>query len=79
LRCYDILERQLEKSNGKTIIPGGYTSVDCHYEPWIRLHEYAGLNLDKHPLIAKWFQAFGETKEVKAAYGRIKQAAEQAV
>ncbi|OQV07503.1 Glutathione S-transferase, domain-containing protein [Cladophialophora immunda] len=77
LRCYDILEGQLKKSNGETIIPGGYTSVDCHYEPWIRLHGFAGLTLDKHPLIAKWFNAFGETKEVKAAYEKIKRAAGQ--
>ncbi|KIW80192.1 hypothetical protein Z517_06807 [Fonsecaea pedrosoi CBS 271.37] len=77
LRCYDILEGQLQKTDGATIIPGGYTSVDCHYEPWIRLHGFAGLTLDKHPLIAKWFQAFGETDEVKAAYRRIKEAAEQ--
>ncbi|OAP62040.1 hypothetical protein AYL99_04243 [Fonsecaea erecta] len=77
LRCYDILEGQLRKTNGATIIPGGYTSVDCHYEPWIRLHGFAGLTLDKHPLIAKWFHAFGETKEVKAAYGKIKEAAGQ--
>ncbi|KIW99162.1 uncharacterized protein Z519_00825 [Cladophialophora bantiana CBS 173.52] len=78
LRCYDILEGQLKKSNGEAIIPGGYTSVDCHYEPWIHLHGFAGLTLDKHPFIKKWFQAFGETKEVKAAYRRIKEAADQA-
>ena len=76
LRCYDILEGQLQKSNGLTIIPGGYTSADCHYEPWIHLHGFAGLTLEKHPLIAKWFRTFGETNEVKAAYSRIKEAAE---
>jgi len=78
IRCYDVLEAQLRKSNGETIIPGGYTSADFHYYPWIHLHGKAGLTLDNHPLISKWYYAMSGVKEVKAAYDRIRKASEAA-
>ncbi|KAG9562501.1 glutathione S-transferase, partial [Aureobasidium melanogenum] len=74
-RCYQVLEGQLKKTNGESILPGGYTAVDAHFEPWIRQHAYAQLSLDDYPLVSKWLKKYGETEEVKAAYKKIQDAA----
>ncbi|KAI5244809.1 thioredoxin-like protein [Aureobasidium subglaciale] len=73
-RCYQVLEGQLKKTDGDSILPGGYTAVDAHYEPWVRQHAYAELSLDDYPLILKWLKKYGETAEVKAAYKKIQDA-----
>lgn len=74
-RCYQVLEGQLKKTDGESILPGGYTAVDAHFEPWIRQHAYAQLSLDDYPLVSKWLKKYGETEEVKAAYKKIQDAA----
>ncbi|KAH0345121.1 glutathione S-transferase, partial [Aureobasidium melanogenum] len=74
-RCYQVLEGQLKKTNGESILPGGYTAVDAHFEPWIRQHAYAQLSLDEYPMVSKWLKKYGETEEVKAAYKKIQDAA----
>ncbi|KAG9671631.1 glutathione S-transferase, partial [Aureobasidium melanogenum] len=74
-RCYQVLEGQLKKTNGESILPGGYTAVDAHFEPWIRQHAYAQLSLDDYPLVSKWLKKYGETEEVKDAYKKIQDAA----
>lgn len=71
LRCYDVLEGQLQKSGGASILPGRITAVDYHYEPWVRQHGYAGIKLDRHPNIEKWLKAMGSRDEVIAAYKKI--------
>jgi glutathione S-transferase len=76
LRCHDVLEEQLKKTDGASVLPGGYCAVDFHFQPWIFLYDFAGLTLDKHPLIMKWLRMLGEVKQVKEAYRRIKEAAE---
>lgn len=73
-RCYDVLEGQLERSGGSSILSCGITSVDCHYEPWIRPAEYIGVELHAHPRIQKWLSFMAEQKPVKAAYQSIKDA-----
>ncbi|KAI5195092.1 thioredoxin-like protein [Aureobasidium subglaciale] len=73
-RCYQVLEGQLKKTGGDSILPGGYTAVDAHYEPWVRQHAYAELSLDDYPLVSKWLKKYGETEEVKAAYKKIQNA-----
>ncbi|KAG9853511.1 glutathione S-transferase, partial [Aureobasidium melanogenum] len=73
-RCYQVLEGQLKKTDGESILPGGYTAVDAHFEPWIRQHAYAQLSLDDYPLVSKWLKKYGETEEVKAAYKKIQDA-----
>ncbi|KAI4728473.1 thioredoxin-like protein [Aureobasidium sp. EXF-10728] len=73
-RCYQVLEGQLKKTNGESILPGGYTAVDAHYEPWVRQHAYAQLSLDDYPMISKWLKQYGGTDEVKAAYKKIQDA-----
>lgn len=73
-RCYGVLEGQLEKSGGGSILPGGYSSVDVHFYPWVYQHKFAGLSLDKYPNISKWLNKFSDTQEVKAAYEKIEKA-----
>jgi glutathione S-transferase len=73
-RCYQVLEGQLKKSGGASILPGGYTAVDAHFEPWVRQHAYAQLSLDDYPMVSKWLKNYGETEEVKAAYKKIQDA-----
>ena len=74
-RTYAVLEQQLQRTGGTSILPGGYSAVDIHFYPWIRQYGFAGLSLDRFPLIQKWFHLVGERKEVKAAYQAIEAAA----
>lgn len=74
-RCYEVLEGQLKKTGGASILPGGYTAVDAHFEPWVRQHAYAQVPLDSYPTIANWLEKYGQTAEVKAAYQKIQEAA----
>lgn len=74
-RCFDVLEGQLQKSGGSSIIPGRITAVDYHFEPWVRQYSFAGLSLDKYPAIAKWLKAMASREEVKEAYVKVKGAA----
>ena len=32
-RCYSVLEGQLKKTGSESILTGGVTAVDAHYEP----------------------------------------------
>lgn len=70
-RCYDILEGQLKKTDGKSVLEKGYTAVDIHFYPWVYQHEYAGLPIDKYPLTQKWLKSVGERPEVKKAYEKV--------
>ncbi|RVX67182.1 hypothetical protein B0A52_08616 [Exophiala mesophila] len=71
IRCYDVLEAQLRKSGGESILPGRITAVDYHFEPWVRQHGYAGLSLEGHPNVASWLKSMGARAEVRAAYQKI--------
>ena len=73
-RCYDVLEGQLKKSGGTSILPSRVTAVDYHFEPWVRQYSFAGLSLDNYPLIAKWLALMDEREEVQEAYAKIKNA-----
>lgn len=56
-----------------SILPGGITAVDLHYEPWVRQHSYAQVNLDPYPAVAKWLSNMIELPEIQRAYQKIKQ------
>ncbi|WZH49507.1 glutathione S-transferase [Fusarium acuminatum] len=71
-RCYSVLEGQLQKSGGSSILPGKVTAVDFHFEPWVRQHSFAGLSLDDYPTVTKWLGQIGTRKEVQQAYTKIK-------
>ena len=74
-RCYDVLEAQLERSGGQSILPGGVSSVDCHYEPWVSKPDYLQIDLERYPRISKWLEVMSKEQSVKNAYQRIKSAA----
>ncbi|KAJ5938138.1 hypothetical protein N7454_004480, partial [Penicillium verhagenii] len=71
-RCYDVLEGQLQKSEGMSILPGKITAVDFHFEPWVKQHAFAGLTLDNHPLIHKWLGLMEAREDVQEAYAKIR-------
>ncbi|KAF1359847.1 thioredoxin-like protein [Lizonia empirigonia] len=73
-RCYSVLEGQLKKTNGKSILPGGVSAVDAHYEPWVRQHEHAQVPLDAYPTVKKWLEKMKGLQEVKNAYKKIQEA-----
>ncbi|KAJ4409314.1 hypothetical protein N0V91_002670 [Didymella pomorum] len=73
-RCYSVLEGQLKKTNGESVLPGGVTAVDAHYEPWVRQHAFAQVSVDKYPNLKKWLEKIGDLEEVKKAYEKIQKA-----
>ncbi|KAJ5932536.1 hypothetical protein N7516_007025 [Penicillium verrucosum] len=70
-RCYDVLEGQLKKTGGESILPSRITAVDYHFEPWVRLYSFAGLSLENYPMIKKWLGLMATREEVQEAYIRI--------
>ncbi|KAJ4246311.1 hypothetical protein NW762_013662 [Fusarium torreyae] len=71
-RCYGVLEGQLKKSGGSSVLPGKVTAVDYHFEPWVRQHSYAGLSLDGFPTVTRWLGEMAARSEVQQAYKKIK-------
>jgi glutathione S-transferase len=70
-RTYDVLEGQLKKSSGESLLETGYGAEDKHFYPWVFQHEYAGLDIAKYPMMKRWLERVGNTPEVKAAYEKI--------
>ncbi len=73
-RHFGVLEAQLAKSEGRSILPGGFSAVDVHTYPWINQHDYAGVSLEKYPNLKKWYEEAGKKKEIKTAYEKIPKA-----
>lgn len=73
-RCYGIVEGQLGKTGGRSILEGGISAADLHFEPWVRQHEFAGLSLERYPNLRKWLEGMGGREEVREAYRKIKEA-----
>lgn len=71
-RCYGVLEGQLKKSGGRSVLPGRVTAVDYHFEPWVRQFAFAGLSLDKYPNVQTWLSEMAGREEVKKAYSKVK-------
>jgi len=70
-RTYDVLEAQLKKSGGKSVLEGGFSAVDAHFYPWVYQYTYAQLDIGKYPMIKQWLETVGKMKEIKAAYEKI--------
>ncbi|KAI9879948.1 MAG: hypothetical protein M1830_006256 [Pleopsidium flavum] len=70
-RTYGILEGQLKKTDGKSVLEKGFTAVDAHFYPWVFQYEYAGLSLDEYPMVKKWLENVGQRSEIKAAYEKV--------
>ncbi|EPE26596.1 Glutathione S-transferase (GST), C-terminal [Glarea lozoyensis ATCC 20868] len=75
-RCYDLLEGQLKKTDGKSILKEGYSAVDWHFYPWVMSYAFGGLSVDKYPNIQKWLKTIEAKREVKQAYEKIPKAKE---
>lgn len=73
-RVYGVLEEQLKRSGGETILPGKFTTADIHYIPWMRSSQYIGLSLDEYPLLEEWVKIMFSKPEVKQAIQRIQDA-----
>ena len=70
-RHFDVLEAQLGKSGGKSILPGGFCAVDVHNYCWVKLYGYADLSLDKYSRVKAWLDGVGEMQAVKDAYEKV--------
>ncbi|KAH7073427.1 glutathione S-transferase [Paraphoma chrysanthemicola] len=75
-RCYGVLHSQLEKTGGQSVLPGGITAVDAHFEPWVRQHKYAEVSLNEYPLVQKWLKRMNDLPNVKQAYEKIQNASD---
>ena len=75
IRCYDLLEGQLAKSDGKSIMPGGVTAVDLHWIAWTGQPQFLGLSHDDYPLTRRWVGHITSMPAVGAAFGKIQEAA----
>ncbi|KAI9851747.1 MAG: hypothetical protein M1838_002824 [Thelocarpon superellum] len=71
LRTYGVLEGQLESHGGLSVLPQGFSAVDAHFIPWVKIHGFAGVDLAPYPHVSKWLEAMLAKEEVKAAYERI--------
>jgi hypothetical protein len=70
-RKYGVLEGQLRKSDGESVLEMGHSAVDMHFYPWVLQHDYAQLSIEKYPMIKKLLEIMGSRQEVKAAYEKI--------
>lgn len=70
-RTFDVLEGQLGKSGGESVLPGGFSAVDAHFYPWLDRCTYAGLKLESYPKIQKWLEVIRKIPVVKEAYERV--------
>ena len=71
-RTFDVLEGQLGKSGGQSVLPGGFSAVDAHFYPWVNQYTYAELKLDRYPRIQKWLEVIGQMPAVKEAYEKVR-------
>ena len=70
-RTFEVLNGQLEKSGGDSILPGGFSAVDAHFYPWVFQHSFAQLTLEKYPKLKTWLDKIGSRKDVKEAYEKL--------
>ncbi len=77
LRCYDVLEAQLKKTDGKSVLGRVYSAADVHFHPWVFQHTYDQVSLDKYQTIEKWLKNVGERPSVKKGYEKVGSGEEQ--
>ncbi|KAL6720063.1 hypothetical protein ACLMJK_001984 [Lecanora helva] len=70
-RTFDVLEGQLAKSIGKSVLPAGFSAVDAHFYPWVYQYKNAQLQIDKYTNVKKWLDAVGKMPAVKEAYEKV--------
>ena len=70
---YGVLEGQLKRTGGASILPGGFSAVDAHYYPWAASAPYGGLDLARFPHVKKWLDGMADMKEVKDGYKKVQE------
>ncbi|PSK55296.1 Pre-mRNA-splicing factor SLU7 [Elsinoe australis] len=70
-RCFSVLEGQLGKSGGKSVLPGGFSAVDAHFYAWMVFWDMAKVPIDSYPKIKAWLDTIKAREDVKAAYEKI--------
>lgn len=71
-RAYSVLEGQLKKSGGDTILGGRFSAVDAHFYPWVDEWEFAGLSLEEYPLVKAWYEKTKKMEWVQKAYAKVR-------
>ena len=70
-RCFMVLEGQLKKTGGSSILESGYSAVDMHFYPWVSVFSFAKLSMDAYPHVKEWLNIIEKREDVKAAYTNI--------
>ncbi|KAL7418270.1 Glutathione S-transferase 2 [Cryptotrichosporon argae] len=55
-RLYSVLEDGLKAGKGEYLVGDKYSVVDMNVWPWVRVHEFAGVDVSPFPLVAAWLQ-----------------------
>ncbi len=61
-RLYEVLESRLQKSE---YLAGEYSIADIASYPWVKIHDWAGVDLDGLPAVQRWLEAISERPAVK--------------
>lgn len=61
-RLYEVLESQLRHQE---YLAGDYSIADIATYPWVRIHEWAGVDLDGLPAVQRWLAAIGARPAVQ--------------
>ena len=74
-RSYGVLDEQLRASGEESVLGGAkMSSVDLHFEPWVRQYGFAGLTLDACRKVKARLEWVGGLREVQKAYRSVKEA-----
>ncbi|WVQ72966.1 hypothetical protein IAR50_002528 [Cryptococcus sp. DSM 104548] len=69
-RLYSVLDGQLaKKESGGWLVGGKYSIADINVFPWVRLHEWAGVDITPFPALGKWLEAIEARPGVYAGLG----------
>lgn len=74
MRCFEVLNGQLAKSGGKSVLPGGFSAVDLRCYCWCRQWEFAGLDLAGLEWVRRWLEGVGGMEVVRKAYDEVPRA-----
>lgn len=70
-RCYQVVENHLQQQKSDYFLKKGFTHVDAHWYSWVHISGFAGLSLEKYPLLNAWHERCSALKEVADAYATI--------
>lgn len=71
MRCYELLDGQLGKSGGKSVLRGELCAVDWHFYSWVLEHEFTGLSVDKFAMLKECLAGLKERNKVEVRMRRF--------